>query len=99
MDTTQSKQRALPVGTRLEDYTVVRSLSSGGFSEVYLALDQYDRKYAIKEYLPLSMTGRRGKSDVTVLNELDREAFKLGLKCFLKRHVSWPLSSTPILSG
>lgn len=84
MDTTQSKQRALPVGTRLEDYTVVRSLSSGGFSEVYLALDQYDRKYAIKEYLPLSMTGRRGKSDVTVLNELDREAFKLGLKCFFE---------------
>ena len=83
MDTKQSK-RALPAGTRLEQYSVVRSLSSGGFSEVYLALDQHDRKYAIKEYLPLAMTGRRDSGDVTVLNELDRDAFKLGLKCFFE---------------
>lgn len=83
MDTKQSK-RALPAGTRLEQYTVVRSLSSGGFSEVYLALDQHDRKYAIKEYLPLAMTGRHDSYDVTVLNELDRDAFKLGLKCFFE---------------
>lgn len=83
MDTKQSK-RALPAGTRLEQYTVVRSLSSGGFSEVYLALDQHDRKYAIKEYLPLAMTSRRDSYNVTVLNELDRDAFKLGLKCFFE---------------
>lgn len=83
MDTKQSK-RALPAGTRLEQYTVVRSLSSGGFSEVYLALDQHDRKYAIKEYLPLVMAGRRDSHNVTVLNELDRDAFKLGLKCFFE---------------
>ena len=82
MDRTQSKSRSLPAGSRLEGYTIVRVLSSGGFSEVYLALDDHDRKYAIKEYLPRDMVGRSDVGDVTVLNELDREVFKLGLRCF-----------------
>ncbi|SCK16396.1 serine/threonine-protein kinase [Vogesella sp. LIG4] len=82
MDRTQSKSRSLAPGSRLEGYTIVRVLSSGGFSEVYLALDGHDRKYAIKEYLPRDMVGRSDAGDVTVLNELDREVFKLGLKCF-----------------
>ena len=82
MDRTQSKSRSLPAGSRLEGYTIVRVLSSGGFREVYLALDAHDRKYAIKEYLPRDMVGRSDVGDVTVLNELDREVFKLGLRCF-----------------
>ncbi|MEQ6291596.1 serine/threonine protein kinase [Vogesella sp. GCM10023246] len=84
MDSTQSKSRSLVPGSRLEEYTIVRVLSSGGFSEVYLALDGHDRKYAIKEYLPRDMVGRSDVGDVTVLNELDREVFKLGLKCFFE---------------
>lgn len=84
MHMTQSKQSALPAGFRLEEYTIVRELSSGGFSQVYLALDQYDRKFAIKEYLPLDMTQRLPDGGVTILDELDRESFRLGLKCFFE---------------
>lgn len=81
---TQSKQTALPAGFLLEEYSIVRELSSGGFSQVYLALDSYDRKYAIKEYLPLNMTARGENGAVTIVNELDQEAFRLGLKCFFE---------------
>ncbi|WP_229799771.1 serine/threonine protein kinase [Vogesella fluminis] len=81
---TQSKQSALPAGFRLDDYTIVRELSAGGFSLVYLALDHHDRKFAIKEYLPLDMTCRQPGGEVTIIDELDREAFRIGLKCFFE---------------
>lgn len=84
MHMTQSKQSALPAGFRLDDYTIVRELSSGGFSQVYLALDHHDRKFAIKEYLPLDMTSRQPGGEVTIIDELDREAFRVGLKCFFE---------------
>lgn len=81
---THSKQSALPAGFRLEEYTIVRELSAGGFSQVYLALDQHDRKFAIKEYLPQEMTKRLPDGGVTISNELDRESFRHGLKCFFE---------------
>lgn len=81
---TQSKQSSLPAGFRLDDYTIVRELSSGGFSQVYLALDHHDRKFAIKEYLPQDMTHRQPDGEVTIIDELDREAFRVGLKCFFE---------------
>lgn len=84
MHMTQSKQSALPAGFRLDDYTIVRELSAGGFSLVYLALDHHDRKFAIKEYLPLDMTCRQPGGEVTIIDELDREAFRIGLKCFFE---------------
>lgn len=82
---TQSSQlTALPVGYRLAEYTIVRQLSVGGFSVVYLALDDADRKYAIKEYLPRNLAQRDEEGMVTVPHELDRDAFNLGLKCFFE---------------
>jgi serine/threonine protein kinase len=92
---TQSSQlTALPVGYRLAEYTIVRQLSVGGFSVVYLALDDADRKYAIKEYLPRNLAQRDEEGMVTVPHELDRDAFNLGLKCFLKKAASWRKSAT-----
>ncbi|WP_293766248.1 serine/threonine-protein kinase [uncultured Aquitalea sp.] len=82
---TQSSQlTALPVGYRLAEYTIVRQLSVGGFSVVYLALDDADRKYAIKEYLPRNLACRDEEGMVTVPHDLDRDAFNLGLKCFFE---------------
>ncbi|WP_159879632.1 MULTISPECIES: serine/threonine-protein kinase [Aquitalea] len=82
---TQSSQlTALPVGYRLAEYTIVRQLSVGGFSVVYLALDDADRKYAIKEYLPRNLAERDDEGMITVPHELDRDAFNLGLKCFFE---------------
>ena len=82
---TQSRQEtALPAGYRLADYTIVRLLSVGGFSVVYLALDDDDQKFAIKEYLPGHLACRGDNGQVTVQHELDQEAFNLGLKCFFE---------------
>ncbi|MBM2885159.1 serine/threonine-protein kinase [Chromobacterium amazonense] len=82
--TQSSKQTPLPPGYRLAEYTIVRQLSVGGFSIVYLALDDDDRKFAIKEYLPRNLAARHPNGEVTVPLELDRDAFNLGLKCFFE---------------
>ncbi|POZ60675.1 serine/threonine protein kinase [Chromobacterium alticapitis] len=82
--TQSSKQTPLPAGYRLAEYTIVRQLSVGGFSVVYLALDDEDRKFAIKEYLPRNLAERNVNDEVTVPLELDRDAFNLGLKCFFE---------------
>ncbi|MGC0153890.1 serine/threonine protein kinase [Chromobacterium vaccinii] len=82
--TQSSKQTALSPGYRLAEYTIVRQLSVGGFSVVYLALDDADRKFAIKEYLPRNLADRNREGEVTVPHEMDRDAFNLGLKCFFE---------------
>lgn len=82
--TQSSEQTALAPGYRLAEYTIVRQLSHGGFSVVYLALDDKDQKFAIKEYLPRQLACRDENGDVTVRHELDRDAFNLGLKCFFE---------------
>ncbi|MGL6070570.1 serine/threonine protein kinase [Craterilacuibacter sp.] len=81
---TQTKQGGLPPGFKLDQYTIVRELSSGGFSRVYLALDCHDDKYAIKEYLPQSLASHTAEHQVMVNNELDRDTFRIGLKCFFE---------------
>lgn len=79
---TSTTSSGLAPGYRLNEYTIVRELSSGGFSVVYLALDERDAKFAIKEYLPQSLARRGAGANVTVLSELDRTTFQLGLRCF-----------------
>ena len=51
----------------LENYRIVRTLASGGFSIVYLAHDENDAPVAIKEYLPSTLAvahGRRRSAEV-----------------------------------
>src|SRR5258708_19720294 len=50
--------QALPEGTRLDKYRIVRTLAAGGFSIVYLAHDDNDAPVVIKEYLPASRARR-----------------------------------------
>jgi serine/threonine protein kinase len=47
-----NKNQALSVGFKLQDYTITRVLSSGGFSFVYLAHDPNKKVVAIKEFMP-----------------------------------------------
>lgn len=81
---TQTKQGGLPPGFQLDEYTIVRELSTGGFSRVYLALDRHDNKFAIKEYLPQALASHSAEYRVVVDNELDRDTFRIGLKCFFE---------------
>ena len=80
----QQANQPLPNGHLLEEYTIVRQLSLGGFSIVYLATDTAGRQVAIKEYLPNSLA-LRTRGDVTPLISAEHlGAFRYGMKCFFE---------------
>ena len=72
-------------GYQLQNYTIAKLLSAGGFSIVYLAHDENDYPVAIKEYLPNSLAMRReGDALVMATNDGNSVMFKHGLKCFFE---------------
>ena len=75
---------ALPRGYQLLNYTVVKQLSAGGFSIVYLAQDENDKPVAIKEYLPNSLALRQDGDKVVATSPEKMATFKFGLKCFFE---------------
>ena len=80
----QQANHALPNGYQLEEYTVERQLSLGGFSIVYLATDGEGRQVAIKEYLPNSLA-LRGEGEIKPQISADHlGAFRYGMKCFFE---------------
>lgn len=78
----------LQVGSRLENYRILRVLAAGGFSFVYLAHDENDAPVAIKEYLPatvaLRTAGNNEGSSSPALAEAERGRFNSGMKCFIE---------------
>ena len=81
---TQPNQ-ALPNGYRLNEYTIVRKIGGGGFSMVYLATDDENSLYAIKEYLPGALVLRTAGSVVVEASSDDnRNIFRHGMKCFFE---------------
>lgn len=80
----QQANYALPSGFHLDEYTIERQLSLGGFSIVYLAHDSQGRPVAIKEYLPNSLA-LRGEGEIAPqISEEHSNAFRYGLKCFFE---------------
>lgn len=80
----QQANQALPNGHQLEEYTIDRQLSLGGFSIVYLATDPSGNQVAIKEYLPNSLA-LRGKGEVKpTISAEHLGAFRYGMKCFFE---------------
>ena len=77
--------RALPRGTRLREYELADVVGEAGFAIVYRAWDTtLQRRVAVKEYLPVSMTTRgAGSAAVMVASERDRDAYQAGLKSFV----------------
>lgn len=75
---------ALPEGYEVEGYRIVRKISSGGFSIVYLARDEFDRPVAIKEYLPSSLALRRPGELAPTIVDSNLPTFRIGLKCFFE---------------
>jgi eukaryotic-like serine/threonine-protein kinase len=74
----------LPEGYEVEGYRIVKKISSGGFSIVYLARDEFDRPVAIKEYLPSSLATRRNGALVPTIVDSNLPTFRIGLKCFFE---------------
>ncbi|UXY15332.1 serine/threonine protein kinase [Chitiniphilus purpureus] len=71
-------------GYQLQNYTIAKLLSAGGFSIVYLAHDENDYPVAIKEYLPNSLVLRQEGSQVMATSEENLALFRHGLKCFFE---------------
>jgi len=80
----QQANQPLPSGHLLEEYTIDRQLSLGGFSIVYLATDPSGKQVAIKEYIPNSLA-LRGKGETRPVISADHlGAFRYGMKCFFE---------------
>ncbi len=75
---------ALPDGYQLERYRIVRRLSAGGFSTVYLAEDERETPVAIKEYLPNGMVTRGENFEVQANSAENLAPFRHGMKCFFE---------------
>lgn len=80
----QQANHALPSGHQLEEYTIDRQLSLGGFSIVYLANDPTGKQVAIKEYLPNSLALRKEGEIKPVITGDHQAAFRYGMKCFFE---------------
>jgi serine/threonine protein kinase len=85
----------LPGGYVLNGYRIDKPLSSGGFSIVYLAYDENETPFAIKEYLPASLALRSGGTEVRVPGEENLGIFRHGLRCFFEEGRALALISHP----
>lgn len=75
---------ALPRGTRLGEFELVRLLGVGGFGMVYEAYDHsLHRSVAIKEYMPTALAGRAGGVTVGIRSSLDGATYYAGLQSFV----------------
>src|SRR5258706_15714004 len=76
-------ENALPPGYALRQYRIVRTLSGGGFSIVYLADDpQRQQQVVIKEYLPSSQARRGDDESVETLSAETDASFRQGINRF-----------------
>jgi serine/threonine protein kinase len=75
---------ALPEGLQLGNYRIVKKISSGGFSIVYLAQDESGNSVAIKEYMPASLAQRKQGEFLPFVAPEHLNTYRIGLKCFFE---------------
>jgi serine/threonine protein kinase len=75
---------ALPVGTGLGEFVVVRVIGEGGFGIVYEAIDRtLQRHVAVKEFMPAALAARNADGQVSVRSARHRETFDTALRSFV----------------
>lgn len=75
---------ALPAGTRLAEFEILRVVGVGGFGIVYLAMDHaLERQVAIKEYMPGALAGRGAGSQISLRSTAHADTFATGLRSFV----------------
>ena len=80
----EQTNQPLPEGFQLENYRITGVLSSGGFSIVYLACDEFDQPVAIKEYLPAQLALRTEGAVLPSVAEENLPRFRHGMRCFFE---------------
>jgi len=75
---------ALPEGFALGAYRIVRQISRGGFSIVYLAQDANGNSVAIKEYLPCALADRQPGELVPRVRPQSTRVYAHGLRSFFE---------------
>ena len=76
---------SLSAGTRLDKYTITKTLGGGGFSLVYLARDEETgEQVVIKEYLPGKMATRDRNGKVVAISADRSRAFQNGRMLFFQ---------------
>ena len=74
---------ALPEGTEVGGYRILRVLGDGGFGVTYMAEDFRGQQFAVKEYLPNQLAVRDGK-EVHPKSDGSREDFEWGRERFVE---------------
>ncbi|WP_088343253.1 MULTISPECIES: serine/threonine-protein kinase [Rhodomicrobium] len=75
--------RNLPAGTRIDRYTIINVLGSGGFGVTYKALDAASSQvFAIKEYFPSTLAIRVGSHSIVPSSDDAASDFEWGLQRF-----------------
>jgi serine/threonine protein kinase len=75
---------SLPESLEVGGYRIVKKISSGGFSIVYLATDEQGNSVAIKEYMPAALAQRKpGELSPYIATE-NLNTYRIGLKCFFE---------------
>lgn len=82
--TQETENHALPAGYKLQGYKIVKVLSAGGFSFVYLAWDENGQRVAIKEYLPAALAIRTDGDKIEAKTPDNLMNFRHGLKSFFE---------------
>ena len=79
------EEQVLPVGHKIQWYTVQKVLGQGGFGVTYLARDtNLDQDVAIKEFLPKDLATRDDNYTVQSIHDQSKEVFEWGLDRFIK---------------
>lgn len=73
---------SLPKGLKLNEYTISKKLSTGGFSVVYLAYHKSGIPVAIKEFFPNHLHLRNKGHRIDFINMREKHRFQEGLKAF-----------------
>jgi len=77
------QKNSLPKGHLLQHYRIERTIGGGGFSIVYLGIDEKDGEpVAIKEYLPSNQAQRGEGANVEPISEDTASAYRQGIKRF-----------------
>jgi serine/threonine protein kinase len=78
------KPAALPDGTTVGGYRIVRKIAAGGFGVVYQASDPDSVQVAIKEYLPASLAKRSPGELLPQVQPDKLTLYRIGLKSFFE---------------